>query len=182
MDFKEFYLKRNVLLEMPQKITTKLDQDKSAQIVRETYKHIGNIKIDNTDLEIYAFHTKEISLVFLNNDDIVVEVNFKKLNNGGIEETFVIQHPNYKGFARKIYGEYLLKNYKFILSDSTMTQDGLNFWKKLFIEYNTSVAFYIITPDNKLRIRNTEQMDDVFGKQKQFHRIRFLMVQKNNKN
>mgnify|MGYP001008518813 CR=1 FL=1 len=167
------------ILEMPQRITSKIKIDANVSHVYDWAEEIDQIKIDNTDLDVWMLKDQnDIKLWFIRNDVIQTELAFT-LFGQGIQENLVIQGLDApKGLARKIYVNYLLNKYPFILSDSTMTPEGFGFWKKLWTEYKDQFMFYIYDSYNKTKtdLTDVNQMDEVFGPEKDKHQYKFVMV------
>lgn len=68
-----------------------------------------------------------------NNKFIYGYVTYEKRPDGGIITTSVYNDRKFPGVASKVYQEHLLKNYKYIMSDSRHTRRGKDFWRKLVV-------------------------------------------------
>lgn len=168
-----------MLLEMPQRITSKIKIDAKVEHIYEWAENIDQVRIKNTELSIWQLKDgDDIKLYFINNDQILTELAFTFFGKG-IQANLVIQGMSAgKGLARKIYVDYLLNKFSFILSDTTMTDQGFGFWKKLWKEYKSRFKFYIYDTKNKSKtpIENGRQMDAVFGPEKDKHQFKFVIV------
>lgn len=166
---------------MPQQINTSFSPIDKIDHIKQAWSRIDTITINNIPLEVYSYDptSKDQDIIFLHNNTNAAESSFSILGNG-IEESFISQNPDFKGLARKIYTEYYMTKYEFILSDTTMTPNGLNFWIKLYHEYNNKFNFYLWDNKNKKksRIKNNKQISDVYGKTKDKHNWRFIIQNK----
>lgn len=164
---------------MPQRISSKLKIEADVQHVYDWAEEIGRISIDGLALDIWQMvDQNDIKLWFIKDHKILTELAFT-LFGQGVKENLVIQGTTApKGLARKIYVKYLLSKYQFILSDTTMTDQGFNFWKKLWKENKDRFKFYIYDAQNKTKVNlmDESQMDKVFGPTKQMHGFNFVIV------
>jgi hypothetical protein len=177
MNFKTHFYQ--MLLEMPQRITSKIKIDARVEHIYEWAEEIEEIQINGIDLGVWQMKDRDdIKLWFIHNDQILVELAFT-LFGQGVQENLVIQGITAgKGMAREIYVGYLLNKFSFILSDTTMTDQGFGFWKKLWKEYKSNFKFYIYDMKNKTKvwIKDGSQMDEVFGPEKDKHDFKFVIV------
>ena len=168
-----------LLLEMPQSNSVKLTIDRTAEEVRSVAEHIDNVTLNNIPFEVWEVSSGDTDLYFLDNDIVAAEVGFYKRKEG-IEENLIIQNPKYKGLIRLIYTDYLLTKFRYIISDTSMTNDGLEFWIKLFNQNKKRFTFSIYEISTKInrRVRNEQEMRRVFGQEKKFHNYRFMVQHK----
>lgn len=66
-----------------------------------------------------------------NNKFIYGYVAYEKRTDGGVVTTSVYNDRKFPGVASKVYQEYLLTKYKYIMSDMRHTRRGKDFWRKL---------------------------------------------------
>ena len=107
---------------MPQSNSVKLTIDRTTKQVRSVAEHIDNVTLNNIPFEVWEVSSGDTDLYFINNDIVAAEVGFYKRKEG-VEENLIIQNPKYKGLIRLIYTEYLLKKFRYIISDTSMTKD-----------------------------------------------------------
>jgi hypothetical protein len=123
------------LLEMPQEVKISLSIDQPVDYIRSNTKYVQQTKLNGKAFEIREYNNgSDVELYFINDNIVAAEVGYY-LRGSGIEENLIIQNPLYRGLARSIYTDYLLKRFSYILSDSTMTIQGFSFWKKLYKNY-----------------------------------------------
>lgn len=135
--FKEFYIK--YIKESPENtgplgIENKTDDEMG----------IINIVDSNHFKKVYAFKDLNISL-FENRDgnDVMVHfvddssnksigyVNYEELPNNGIKISSVLNRSEQRGLAYRVYTDFLLGGYDFIISDGKHSPDAKKFWEKL---------------------------------------------------
>jgi len=176
MKFDQF---TKLLLEMPQRTNVKLEIDKTAEQVRAVAEHIDNVKLNNIMFEVWEISVGGIDLYFIDGDTVAAEIGFYKRKEG-IEENLIIQNPQYRGLIRTIYTDYLLTEFRYIISDTSMTKEGLEFWIKLFNQNKKRFTFSIYEISTKInrRVRNEQEMRRVFGLEKKFHNYRFMIQHK----
>lgn len=164
---------------MPQSNNVKLTIDRTAEEVRSVAEHIDNVKLNNIMFEVWEVSSGDTDLYFLDKNIVAAEVGFYKRKEG-IEENLIIQNLNYKGLIRTIYTDYLLTKFRYIISDTSMTNEGLEFWIKLFNQNNKRFTFSIYEISTKInrRVRNEQEMRRVFGQEKKFHNYRFMVQHK----
>lgn len=176
MNFKQYF---HTLLEMPQQITSIPKIVADIDQIYEWSDHLENIIINKIPLEVWKQQDgSDINLFFIHDDKILVELAFS-LFGQGIKENLVIQNKEApRGLARMIYVQYLLKKYRFILSDTTMTEQGITFWTKLWAENKDRFKFYLYDSSTKTKkdIMDIRQMREVFGKDRSMHGQQFVIV------
>jgi len=165
-----------LLVEMPQTINVKLKMDQEVAHIRNHWDAKGTIILDEKKYEMWQFGTKEIDVALIANNQVMLESSFE-LYGKGINANYVQQNELVRGLARAFYTQYLIKEYDFILSDSTMTTEGVNFWIKLFEQFGKQFLFkiYDAHSHNLTTIKNTDQMRAVASPEKRHHHYRFLL-------
>ena len=169
-----------LLLEMPQRIDIDLKMEETVPHIKKVGRFVEKVKLNNIDYDVWEVNNGDIDLYFIHNDKVIAaEVGFYPKKHG-IEENLIQQNRQYKGLARAIYMEYLLKKYSYILSDTTMTSAGVGFWIKLYEQYKDTFVFSIYEISTKLNryIHSTNDMKRVHGKNKKFHNYRFMVQHK----
>jgi adenylate kinase family enzyme len=175
MTFDKLY--SQLILEMPQQIDTPLKMDTPAEFIRSSWKQIENIQLDNVEYEMFQIgNGKDFDVALISGDTVALEASYEIFGKG-VKPSYVQQQPNLKGLARLFYVEYYMNKFDFILSDTTMTKSGFLFWTRLFEQYKTQFIFsvYHKKKDKLIKIKNRQQMEEVFGRAKKFHYYQFVM-------
>ena len=165
---------------MPQRIDINLKMDTTIHQIKKNGHFVEKVKLNNIDYDVWEVDNGDVDLYFIHNDKVVAaEVGFYPKKHG-IEENLVQQNPQYKGLARTIYTEYLLKKYSYILSDTAMTPAGLEFWIKLYEQHKNNFVFSIYEMSTKInrRVSSANEMRRVYGKNKKFHNYRYMVQHK----
>ncbi len=173
--FKNFF---NLFLEMPQRIDSKIKMSNlSAEQIQQWYELVDTVVINNRQISVWERVAGTEHLTFFMDGDKKVVESAYDIFGKGIKENLVIQNPEYPGMARAIYLQYYLSRFGFILSDSTMTEQGFLFWKKLWQSSRNIFRFGIYDEKTKKvrSIKNEGQLDQIFGKDKANHYLRMFI-------
>ena len=183
--FKEFYYE--LLSETPHNISD--DDEYFSELLKgsdmydeiissDEYIHVFTLNgyppiqllenIDGSDVMCYFMPTN-------GNDYIYGYVYYTKLDNGGVITTSVYNDKKHLGLAFKVYVDYLIPKYKFVMSDGNHTDKGKSFWKKLVIfalkKYNITI-FDMKTGNNVKNITHHNELQEFYGDDIDFERYR----------
>lgn len=178
MTFDSLY---EILHEMPQQVRVDLQMIDDVRHIKEHWENLGELNLNNTKYEIWSFDadSEDRDIVLIHNNSIDLESSFT-LYGKGIIENYIQQKSGVRGLARAFYIEYLLNNYDFILSDTTMTKEGFDFWTKLYSSLYSRYHFRIY--DTKTHafspVKDIQQLNDVFGPNANNHFFRFFIKKK----
>jgi hypothetical protein len=120
-----------------------------SQNILPNYKYYGKLKLNKNEyLNVYQDITDDVSFYFIKSDNdknlIVAVYEFTKLD-GMIENRFIWRHPKYgNGLMSYILMDYMLPNYKCIISDANISEQAMNFWMGIVsdaIGYDEYVPF-----------------------------------------
>jgi hypothetical protein len=142
MKFKEFYYK--LLSESPTNISN--DDEYFSENVRasemyeeiisspEQYKKVFSLK-GQYPINLYENQEdNDVMCYFLptnGNDFIYGYVFYELRNDGGIITTSVYNNKKFVGLAYRVYDEYLIPKFGYVMSDGSHTERGRNFWRKI---------------------------------------------------
>lgn len=186
--FKEFYYK--LLSESPMNIgdaddfynmETKEAMAKFSEILDDPsrYKKVFTF---NTNPELFLYEEYDGGDVVCwalpsNNNFVYAYVAYEQRLDGGIITTSVFNDPKFPQVAYKIYMDYLLKRYKYIMSDKRHTPRGRGFWVKIIsnniMDNTKELSIYDLTDDRQiLIITHFSDIDRFYGNNEDFERYR----------
>lgn len=125
----------------------------------------------------------KVIFFYPDNDDFIYGyVSFSELDDGGIETSGVYNQSMYRGLAQKVYNDYLLEKYRYILSSSRHSPDGERFWSGL-ISYSLVGGnnVYIYDAQTEKDIQQVNHLNDVkkfYGNEEDFERYRIKISTK----
>ena len=101
------------------------------------------------------------------------ETNLNNLQ--GIESQFIWNSRNMSGLARDWVFDYILKHYKFMMSDSHHSPSGQVYWKKLIIsglDKSYPCGVIDIKDNNQfIELKNVNEVDSYYGADKTNYRL-----------
>lgn len=93
---------------------------------------------------------------------------FRETDDGLIQTRQMYQLKNERGLMRKFFIEYILKKYPNVISDSSLSEEAMNFWIKIITTLKNNIEFGIYN-DGKYF-----EMDDI-NSLREFHKKEFEM-------
>lgn len=144
------------------------------------------IRLHGNEYEVYviSWGRKLREYVFVDSNKTPVAVYSGETINNGIETDYVETKKGAapgKSFLLEIYLNFLLKNYKFVMSDSLLTHKAFAFWKNNFDEFiknNYVIAVYDISTNTSYKITNKNKLDEYWGASDTLANYRFLVRHK----
>lgn len=133
------------------------------------------IKDDFRNLKFYLKGTK----------NLIAEVLYEEFPlDGGIREMVIVRklqkdktgYDPYRDLIRSIYVNYLMKKYKYIQSDTSWTDRGFNFWKKLIREESDKFNFCAFDLENNKVIAEIEDSNDLTKYFSDDKRTRYIVI------
>jgi hypothetical protein len=196
--FKEFYYKRypsekridDVISEMSVKIPdipNILEDDfLNVEIASDVLKNgdfIEDFKFkDGLICKVYKYNTvtdSDITLWFIFGEKLIVsKVNFSEYKDGTVVNNTFGRRGYWRGMAGRIYDEYLLNQYKFIMSDNSHTMAGFNLYRSLMnkVYYpNLQISVTDITTDEEFAVKDVIELEKYFGDSTIFMKYRFVV-------
>ena len=185
-NFKEFYY--NLLRESPINISDWTDDDyySNTREAMDIYSKVVNDteykKVFELTQLIHLYESEiddEVICYFVptNNNFIYGYVCYDKLPDGGIITTSVYNDKKMHGLAYRVYNEYLLKNFKYVMSDGRHTPKGKTFWSRMVsdnLHKNDTFCSVYDTLTNKtmVEIKNISDLNLYYGDAIDFERFR----------
>lgn len=174
---KEMYNLENIVMESPvlyPGTLHKFDHDlifnsQMAIKIEKKGKNIGNFKIGN-NVSLRIFKEIEGDLVYYNllypDQPIIAVSHTVREINGGVESLDIWQSIRTRGLARFWVFDFILKNYKFMMSDKIHTVRGKEFWKRLVDDsLNEKINVFVlnIKTKEKIPLTNFKEVDNYYG-------------------
>jgi len=122
---------------------------------------------EDNDIEIYFIPSNDNFIYGYTTGEI--------LSDSGIMMTSVYNNKMYFGLAYKVYDEYLLTHYPYILSSSHHSKDGQSFWRKLVSRHLNTNKIEIWDIINNMMIQPINSVEDLiefYGHTDTFERYR----------
>lgn len=92
----------------------------------------------------------DIKIVTDKLDEVIGHISYTKINDGGIEINSVYNQPLFKGLIFKIYFDYFLEEYPYIMSGSIHSKKGETFWERIIdTGLNNGFKCYVLNVINK---------------------------------
>ncbi len=174
---KEMYNLDDIIMESPvlyPGTLHKFDHDLiyNSQIaikVEKNGKNIGNFKVGN-NVNFRIFKEVEDDLVYYNllypDQPIIAVSHTVREIDGGIESLDIWQSIQTRGLSRYWIFDFILKNYKFMMSDKIHTARGKEFWKRLIddsLDKKLNVFVLNIKTKEKIPLTNFKEVDGYYG-------------------
>jgi hypothetical protein len=199
--YKEFYYKKypsekridDVIFEMSARIpdipNILDDSVTNFQLTEEVLKDglfIENFKFkDGGTYKVYNYNIdgdSGITLWFIFGDKLIAaKINFSEYKGGVIVDTAYGKKGHWSGMAGRIYDQYLLRQYKFILSDNSHTMAGFNLYRSLLNKTfysDIQVSVLNVDSDEETPIENVTELEKYFGDSASFLKYRFIVRRK----
>lgn len=108
------------------------------------------------------------------NNYIYGYVCYDVLADGGVVTTSVYNDKKYPGLALKVYNEYLLGKYKYVMSDGNHTPRGRNFWRQLVVVNlkKRTVTIWDKKTNTERGVLNPNDLDEFYGDGLDYERYR----------
>lgn len=107
---------------------------------------------------------------FLNEDEteVLAQHSFKEMEIGGksaIQNSLTWKSKKIKGFMKEWFVKFIIPKYDIILSDTSVSNNAISFWKWIFLNFKSIGKFYIFDIDNKKKIelKNSSEIDKYHG-------------------
>ncbi len=170
-----------ILIESPARYTSTIHQfdhdlivnSQIAIKVENNGKNIGDFKIGNNvryRIFVQPIENGSICYSLLEPDQPVIVVSHTvKEFDGGVESLDIWQSIRNRGLARWWVFDYILKHYKFMVSDKLHTKYGEIFWKSLIgdsLEKKLKTFVVNTKTNEKLPISNISEVDKYYGNNK----------------
>lgn len=127
-------------------------------------------------LDDYDFDVKIINHT---TKKVIGSILYTKTKDNGIEINSIYNHPLYKGTIMKIYFDYFLKKYNYIMSGGSHSRRGERFWDNVLIKAKR--LGYKTTVINKIKKEEEYIIDDVVDVKKYYDNENYqIKVAKNN--
>ena len=140
-----------------------------AREVEERGKNIGDFKIGN-NIHYRVYKEKENNLIYYNlleyNQLVLVMSHTIREVDDGVESLDIWQSIRTRGLARFWVFDFILKNYKFMMSDKLHTTRGKEFWKRLVddsLDEKINVFVLNIKTKEKIPLTNFKEVDNYYG-------------------
>lgn len=143
------------------------------------YKLIHQQK-HNNGLTVYFYQTEDsgeydLKLISDNLKEVVGHVTYEIVGDGVLIGS-VYNQPLFKGLIFKVFFDYFLENFKFIMSGTVHSNKGERFWQKI-VDKSLSLG-YTVTVINAIsnkssKINNVNELLDYYGEDNKFEQYRF---------
>lgn len=183
--FSEFYYE--LLKESPHNISD--DDEYFSEILKgnDLYKEIKNspdsykkVFVMNTTppIELWEQQDGDDRMCYFlptnGNDFIYGYVYYEVTADGGCITTSVYNDKKYLGLAFKVYNEYLLTKFNYVMSDGNHTPKGKNFWRNL-LTFNKDKHRMIWDMSNNSKaidIEEPKDMDEFYNDSMEYEKYR----------
>lgn len=170
--FDKFYY--DLFSESPMNIgDTRDDYSLDMILAQEKYKEIldnpqiyKKVRPNDSEISVDLYEEQDKNEVICwfvpkNNKFIYGYVCYEELPDDGIVTTSVYNDKQVRFLALKVYLYYLLKKYKYVLSDKRHTKSGKRFWENLIIHTLDGCDIYIVDGKTNQPIETITSLKDL---------------------
>lgn len=117
----------------------------------------------------------DLKLIPSNIKEIVGHVTYE-IKDGGVLIGSVYNQPIFKGLIFKVFFDYFLEKFDFVMSGTVHSNKGERFWQRIVdkglrLGYNVSVID--VVSKETVKINNTSELMDYYGDDLKFEKYRF---------
>lgn len=153
------------------------------QVVKKDGLFIESWKANSDEIyDVYSYNNPtEINTTynFVFDDKLTVaKINFEEIDGGIQIDAAYSKGGAWSGLVTRIYTDYLLNKYSFILSDNSHTESGFNIYRELVnIQSTKNITVSVVDQrtDEEIRIYNIKELEKYFGNTVEFAYFRFIV-------
>jgi hypothetical protein len=134
----------------------------------------------NNGLTVYFYQSEDsgeydLKLISSNLKEVVGHVTYEIIGDGIVIGS-VYNQPLFKGLIFKVFFDYFLENFKFIMSGTVHSNKGERFWQKI-VDKSLSLEYIVtvidVNSNESIKINNVNELLDYYGEDNKFERYRF---------